>query len=348
MRKLWICRGILMAGMLGTPLTLKATNGSDSLKSGVIKTFPEHFHVQGVFISRSLLTELRDIDSRTKLNFRPNARQHVGAGIYLWGVLLQAAVQVNKNALDEDKYGSTESFDLILNGYFRRWGGDVAVQNYKGFYISNPQGFLDNWDKSQPRPQRADKKTHHFVGNLFYVFQPERFSYRAAFKLVERQTQSGGSPLLIANIFNSFISADSTLIPTEVQDEFGDFSLYRGGNTATISLMPGYSHTFVHKYWFLNVTAAMGPGHQWMSYRLESERHYDLRIRLTAQVRAAMGYHSDKWFAAITFASQPNVARLEGFQITHASTNFRVMAGVRFPERGFLRKHPDRKKFIGF
>jgi hypothetical protein len=321
---------------------------NDSLRAQYIQSYPEHFHVQGVLLSRNLRTELRHSDTRTRINFRPNGRQHIGAGVYLWGVLLQGAVRINKQAVDEEKFGRTESFDFLVNTYARKWGADVAVQNYQGFYISDPRDWLPDWDRSMPRPQREDLVIQHVMANVFYVFNHQQFSYRAAYNMFDRQRKSAGSWMLSMNFSTTHMRADSSLIPAEIRLDFSSSPDFSGVQMTTLSLLPGYSYTFIHRYWFVNFSLAVGPGHQWLNYWEGDDQEYDIRIRPMSVARASMGYHSDRWFAAITFFNQSNIANPGNILLRHATTNFRLVVGVRFAERGFLRKHPDRKKIIGF
>jgi hypothetical protein len=96
----------------------------------------------------------------------------------------------------------------------------------------------------------------------------------------------------------------------------------------------------VLKKFFINATATVGPGHDWIYFKNESgEEHYDVGFNATYSLRLAAGFNSGRFFGGVGTVLQARTMKIEDIQFENSSTTTRVLVGYRFREKGTLKKH---------
>ena len=182
-----------------------------------------------------------------------------------------------------------------------------------------------------------------------YIFNNKKFSFRSAYNFAERQLRSSGSFVLFASISGFKTVGDSAILDDEYSADFGVDSKIKEIKTTTLSIGPGYTYSLIHKGFFVNATLALGPAHNWLSYKTEDGSTKD-DIEFTAffAIRVALGYNGDNFFAGMSFASQGSNATFDSIQLQSSSATFKILFGFRFREVGFLKNRiADLPKELG-
>ncbi len=308
----------------------------DSVRNEYIKSYSDKFFLWPVLKQRTLSFEITNPKQfGNSVNFKPNNAYGLGLGMYLFdlGIELVFAVPVERDK--EVSKGKTTAQDIQLNIVSRKWGGDIFYQRYNGFYLDNPDSPL----KAGAYPQRPDVQTQNIGVTAFYVFNSKKFSLRSAFTFADRQLRSSGS-FLFSTGFNSFrFTADSVVVNNHHAVRLGLINPFTSLDHQTFSLAPGYSYNLIVKKFFLNGTFSVGPAIHWIGYEDQADnRITHTTVNTFADFRVAFGYSSDRFFTGVTFAAQTRNARFEDIQFSNSSSTVRILFGLRFQEKGILKK----------
>lgn len=317
----------------------------DSDRNIYIERFPDYFFVWPLIKQRTNQFEIQQAtNSANKLAYRPNNSVGMGFGLYVFEVGAELTFAVPLAAERESLYGKTTATDLQLNLLGKNWGLDLFYQNYRGFYVSDPNQKIP---AGLPLPQRPDTRTQNLGINGIYAFN-KKFSLRSAYNFSERQRKSAGS-LMLTGTLNFFdVDMDSAAYGSKYHATLGANNAFDRLNMNTASISPGYSHTFVYKNFFVNGSLSVGPAVHWVDYSV------DLRVSTVAvlnsfvDLRIGIGYNGKRFFSGINMVGQARSAKFSGIQFIHASNTVKIVIGYRFNEVGFLkRKASDLLTIIG-
>ena len=228
------------------------------------------------------------------LNYFPNTTLNMGVGAtYKWATLNLAYGFGFLNP--ERGRGDTRYLDLQFHNYGRKIVIDVLGQFYRGFYIENPQFQNENY-------VRPDLHVNHIGASIQYVFNGERFSYRAAFIQNERQKISQGSFLAGLEIYGGWISADSVLVPSAIQPgTSGDFprdiDFIQGGLSA------GYAYTAVVRNYYATGSLSLGVDYGKTDISGSGGDIDEAGFAVSSIYKFVVGYNSDAWALAVSFVS---------------------------------------------
>lgn len=245
-----------------------------------------------------------DKSLRQELNYRPNDRYILGVGFnYKWlGINIGFNLPyINK---DDTRYGTTQYLDLQTHLYLKNQTADIYLQNYEGYYLSNPYGHLAGWPDVDSFPHRPDIHTRVAGINWNYVINSDRFSYRAAFVQNEWQKKSSGSLLVGCGLYFVHTHADSSFIPhTIIDPDFFDQSQPYRANLSSVAGNLGYAHTFVYKqHWFLSLSLSLSLGLGNISILDEDPAKSEnlLVSNINATEKIAFGFNSRSYFAGFS------------------------------------------------
>jgi hypothetical protein len=244
-----------------------------------------------------------DRDSGYSINYAPNSSLNLGLGVnYKWfGLGIAFNFPLINN--DNDKYGKTKKIDLLTNLFTRSLAMDLYMQLYKGFYVENPDSYINDWDFSLPYPQRSDIISASIVGSCLYAFNHRKYSPRAAFVQSDIQKKSAGS-FLLGGYFSVFsVSADSAFIPYEIEINCNPDLCFNYTSVYGLGITGGYTHTFVMwKRLYFSLTLIPGVGYQSFEtgYDWQSETMHGSQVSGRLSARAAIVYNTDRSYAGIT------------------------------------------------
>lgn len=264
-----------------------------------------------------------------KIIYRPNVNLRIGiAGFYKWfGLAL--SLENFFSFLDKEIYGSTSSIDLRINGFGRRIAGEAFFQKYTGFFIQTP---------------KKDDGTYYLLPDMstfsiglsgYWIYNPERFSIRAAFIQTERQKKSAGS-LLVRPFFLYYqITSDQGIIPGDLIRQYNipASKMITQGEFYAIGLSPGYNYTWVFlKNFYVSCTIFPGVAAQFYNFKNATKTWNDFEFSFKLGGRIAAGYNSDKWFIGGSVQTSFNQIpdRLSNTLFDYDVSQIRIWAGTRF------------------
>lgn len=286
------------------------------------------FHVFTIKKFRNF--ELKSTEFEEKMNFEPNGQTNLGLGFnYKWiGIGMAFSLPfMNK---DNDVYGKTSRFDLQLNLFARSYGISAYFQNYKGFYVANPEEFSTNTFETYPYLEDLQSFSLGIEG--FYFFNNKKFSYKAAFIRNEVQKKSAGGFILGGFYKLSAISAPSGFIPAELPDSLNQFFNINGYVTSSFGVSVGYAYTLkLFKRAFLNLSAVPGVGIR--NLRISKTNGDEETVRdgtgnFTARV--SLGYEGKRFYWGAASIISVESFKYESIEISASTGYAKFYLGKRF------------------
>ncbi|SFC73671.1 protein of unknown function [Flexibacter flexilis DSM 6793] len=285
-------------------------------------------------ISRKYLSfYLRNKRNTAVARYNPNVNNNLNFGVLYSGIGLEYSFFTFKKDNKEDLslYGSTYLRDFQLNLYAQQFGIDLVSQNYKGFYLNNPQDFNKTWEKGNVYPQRDDIKVTNQALNFYYILNYRKFSYQSAFRQTRHQCRSAGSVMLMAGASNYSIEADSNLIPYAADStKFRESETFLGGRFIDFSILGGYGHTFVWRRWYVSGTVLGGFGVQAQKYQTAIEDKRGVRGIGRLYTRFAAGYNDRRFFTGVSYLLDRKTTQVDKLVLGGELSNLRFFMGVRF------------------
>ncbi len=287
---------------------------------------------------------IRHFDNLTQqfVEYRPNENFNIGLGIGHKWLNLDLAFNFASSNKDNDIFGETKRFDIQANMYLKNFIIDLNYQTYKGYYVYNPQDYLDTFDPVNPvYPIRPDIRTRNTATNVLYNFKPDQFSHRAAFVYNQRQLRSSGSWLLGASMSLFRMTADDPIIPEELMTSFNTQADFRGVNYINLSIGGGYGHTFIiSKKYFISLTLVLGFGPTFKSF--PNDRTGATGTEVEGAVRAigrtAFGFNGKRTFWGISSitSSSSEIDDTQSY-LSRSIFNVKVFFGIRLQPPGISR-----------
>jgi hypothetical protein len=327
---------ICVAWLVVSPFFLQAQS-SGSVRSKYIKDFPDDFFIWPLVKQRTTSFDIAlQKDRGQKLTYRPNNDYGLGVGIYAFGIGAEVTFAIQPKQSSQDIYGHSSASDLQLNLISKRWGMDIFTQHYAGFYVSEPNKSIPS---GMPFPQRPDISTWNTGLNGIYVFNKNKYSLKSDYNFSEKQLKSGGSFILSGTLNTFSLRADSAVYGLTYENVFGPTSAFQKLDYTTLSIAPGYGHTFAIKNFFFNASLSIGPANHWVSYQSHGVNYNSTTLNSFLDARLALGYNGDKFFTGITFISQARNMKFQQVEFTSSNSTFKFLVGFRFREKGILKKN---------
>jgi hypothetical protein len=258
----------------------------------------------------------------------PSNIRTFGLGFNVFGVGFTYSFLLPESLQPTDKPFNPDQRDTRINFYRSRWGLQVDLQRYIGYYLKSTT--LDP-NATQPDTSRADISTTRSLFGLTYMLKPEHFSYSAAQSNSKRQIEGGGTFLFRINGGKFRVAADSALLePEDDGEELSSFEAY------SFSILPGYAHSFVFRKLYVMGSLNLGPELQRTTSNLNDNIDYDVQARL--QFQFTVGFDNDVFFSNITYLSQRQRYFGPGLYTDIGVNSIRFSIGHRFNEFGFMKK----------
>ncbi len=253
-------------------------------------------------LNESIGFQVKPKGAENGIFFKPNIHTKVGlAGFYKW-FGLGLAVRSPFYKRDEDMKGKSKIIDLRINAYGKAIATEISIQDYKGFYIDNPDEVIDDWLLGSEYPKRPDMRISSVSALFYYIFNYKKHSIRAAYIQNERQLKSSGSLMLMPAVLLLKLSADSCIVPGSYIKKYNidPSEQIKSGNFQVFGISLGYSYTLIFlKYFYINTSFL--PGFYLQTYNYENITSSEKREKFTLLWlgRFAFGYNSDKFYAGI-------------------------------------------------
>lgn len=271
--------------------------------------------------------KLRNTRENYNATFRPNTTLNMGVGAtYKWATLNLAYGFGFLNP--ERGRGKTKYLDLQFHSYGRKFIADVFGQFYRGFYLTS---------KSTNNPAteyylRPDLYVNQVGASVQYILNHKKFSYRASFLQSEWQKKSAGTFIFGVEVYGGRVKADSTIIPTMVNNEEADRDIqllrfFEFGPNA------GYAYTWViKKHFFLTGSASISLDYGVNTISDKNGKTKANGISPNTFLRFFGGYNSDRWAISLIYVTNGVSLATESIerQIILNTGNFRVNYIYRF------------------
>jgi len=292
---------------------------SDSIR---IVDYPRHIHFYSKIGPTYSEVEIVNLEMEDGLLFKPNPEPVIGLGFsYSW-FGLGFSFTVPSSEVQVKKYGKTQKFDFEAHYTLRKLMIDLTLKNYKGFYFSNPETYIDTWNwKTDPYPQVPNLETFTAGVSFAYIFKPERYSSNAAYTFTQSMRKSGGSWMLGGFASLNLMNSDSSIVPFSVRQHVDPKLDLKAVGFYNVGASFGYSHLFrFRKNFFIAFTLLPGLSLQkvYLQSSIDETVTESNELALRTISRFSVGRNGNKFF-----------------------WGFRINAFLRFrPYRIFLRLPP--------
>ena len=290
--------------------------------------FSDKLAIRLYTLAKSNSLDIRDNTHVLKL--RPNGQLNLGLGFNYKKLGLGIAFGIPNSQNKNIEYGKTMRLDIQANMYGKKIGANGYIQEYKGYYNINPHDFID-WEQDH-YPQLDGLRVLSIGASLFYIFNDERFSYKAAFVRNQIQKKSAGS--IIIGFFATYDQAitQNGFIPDELPDSIRTEFNLSGFRATAIGFSTGYIYTFViSKHFFINLSALPGFGYQRVELELIDGSNSVKNApagQLTA--RTAIGYENELFYIGATASITVRNFTYQEYELDLATEEFRFTIGRRF------------------
>lgn len=334
-----IARGGILFFLFVSIDSALATGATDSIRLQHIKVYDRQIFFGPVIKQRSISFQLKNRFDVHRIVYRPNNSYSAGVRFNLFGIGMEGTIAIPLATRNTDRFGSTDVTEFSFNSISKQWLADFYWQRYSGFY------YVRSWEQlklKDSRPLAPDLGVVNSGFSYTYIFNHRKFSIRSPYQFTEHQNRSNGS-FLLGFVFSRFkVFNDTTIVLPSDQSYFGEGVNSNRLDVVNMSLMPGYSYTFVHQNYFLNLMLLTGLAHYWINYDpTNGPRRYDIDLNLATSFRAAVGYNGEKYFAGLSFSTQKHQTYYKETRFTQSVSSFRLVAGIRIREKGFFTKRPS-------
>lgn len=254
------------------------------IDSTYIKSYTDKYTIQ--VSSEQKYIYLQDhLKKEYNKTFIPNNPINLGLGLSIKNTILSFSYGYGFNFLRDNSKGKTKSFDFQYHYYGRKFTIDTYIQNYKGFYIQ---------DNNRNKMIALAPDLHMKYYSIFsqYVFNGNKFSYKAAVNQNEKQIKSVGSLLLGGGLYYTKIKSDSSFFYKKKNDL----------KSVQIGFNIGYAYTWVINpkiYISGSLTGGLSIGN---TYEKNT-----INIFSSIQPRFFTGYIKNKWSLILAMQATMNI-----------------------------------------
>ena len=262
-----------------------------SVDNGYYITYPEKLMLRVYFSQKFAPLTISSSKNNNDLNYKTNSKLNFGAGVTYKSITLN--LSYGFSFLNKDKgQGKTKGLDFQFHIYPHKWAVDLLGTFRKGYYL-DPKD--NNGLGLTHYLQRPDIKRNIIGLAIFRVPNAPRFSYRAATTQNDWQTKSAGSLLYGGEVYYGTIKGDSTLVPTEVANNFPQFGVNKI-NFFSIGPGIGYAYTLViDKNFFITGSLTAGVDLNFSTEETAGNKHKKVSVLPGGAYKGAVGYNSSSW-----------------------------------------------------
>lgn len=298
-----------------------------------IESYSNLLSIRFIGVSKFNRIELRDKENNKSIKLNPNANYNIGAGFNFKWIGINLAFNLPVINKDDSIYGKTKSIDGRLKVYGRKWGVNSHFLRYKGFYLDNVEDFLDNWQKGDPYPQKADLESISIGTSAYFLPNGKKFSMRALFNQQEKQLKSAGSPILGAYLSFYQLKNDSFLIPQARENVFQESLNFHKMNFTNFGAFGGYAYSLVLRSFYFSTMAAIGFGPQ--SRRIDIRKDVPIQkgesLSSILMLAVSTGFVTKQFNFGLVFSNNSTVRSISNTADLISSVGtLRLIVGKRF------------------
>jgi len=196
---------ILFFLLIETSISFSQENNDSA---NAVYNFPHRITIKTYFSSSDLYYTLRDKDAKFKpVSIIPNSKSNIGISFSYKSFGLSYSKRISESPYIERKYGKTTYSNFRLNYFYKNYGFDGYIQQYKGLYYKNPQFLFPDFSKDGIYPKLPNMSITT-LGYNSTIKKNSNFSFKSIYYQSERQTRSIGSLVLMISTRLSRIKND--------------------------------------------------------------------------------------------------------------------------------------------
>ncbi len=113
--------------------------------------------------------------------YKPSTLTRIGGGISYRFVGFSSTFGMPLKESEKLVRGDTGFEDWRFNYTFKKYQASLSYQTYRDFYIENTKDFDSGWSEGDAYNQEPNLTLRNFSWNIFYVFDPEKYSLKGFF-----------------------------------------------------------------------------------------------------------------------------------------------------------------------
>lgn len=192
-----------------------------------------------------------------KLTYFPNNPHGIGFGLATKKIILDLAFNIKTN-----KEEPTDRMDIQGSLTLEKHNIDFVFQRYKGFNVENDQGGHEDF--------REDLSSSSISLSYMYLFNSSQYSMSALKSGLSRQKKAALSFSLGGLFYMNGKSADSTIIPHELQADFNEAAQIVNQKGIGVGIIGGVSTIIPLPFDFF-ISFSLVPGIGLMYKKVETE-----------------------------------------------------------------------------
>jgi len=245
--------------------------------------------------------------TKSFMQYKTNDNILLGLGYTYSFLTINLGVKLPVINQDDDLYGESKYFDLQTHFMFRSYIIDFYLQWNTGYYLSNPENVYYYWDNDQEAmPLRGDMRTNVLGLNIQYLFNSDRYSYKASFWQNEFQKKSAGSPVVGIEAYWVLGMTDSLMVENAIPPTgYLDDQPFNQTDMVNLGINGGYAYTLVWDQKLnLSLYSVFGisGGYNRVHYTPDSyTMQSGLGLGLTNTTKISMGFNTKKYYFGISY-----------------------------------------------
>lgn len=308
------------------------------LDTSYIRDYKDEFTGRFYLLSQSIGFRINPRDVGPDVEYSPNIYTKVGlAGFYKWfgmGIAVKNPLHIR----DSRRKGTSSIIDVRINAYGKALAGELSFQDYKGFYLGDSDKIITGWTREDDYYQRPDMEIRAIGAILYYLFNSDKHSIRAAYIQNEQQLKSSGALMVVPSFLYTSLRSDSSLVPSAYLQKFtiDEDEKIINGKFYNTGLSLGYSYTMVFlDNFYINASLIPGAFYQNSSYTYQGGDKSAHNFTLLWLGRWALGYNSRKFYAGAggVFGYNPSPLSIGNTNFNFDMNQVRLWVGTHFDVR---------------
>ena len=262
-------------------------------------------------------------NENTELVYVPNNPIGIGFGLATKKVILDLAFNIKTN-----KEEPTDRFDMQGSLTLQNHNIDFVFQRYKGFNVENDLGVQEDF--------REDLTSSSISLGYMYLFNGSQYSVSALKTGLSRQKKAALSFSLGGLLFMHNKSADSTIIPQELQPQFNEEAQIKNQKGIGVGIVGGVTTILPLPFDFF-ITFSLAPGIGLMYKNIETENFSYIPpnpMLYSLNMSGAFGYNGHRIYVNITTRLSLLTSDLGyGNNSSHSGYNAKLSVGYKLRPR---------------
>lgn len=247
-----------------------------------------------------------------ELQYEPNIPGLSRVGLSAFGLGASLSTRSPASELDKDK-GESKFFDFQINYNTKRWGADLYVQNYEGFFLKNSSevGGTTTYHLF------PDLKFNHYgLMGRYAMDNNGGFSIAGLLNQADEISKTAGSYFLVGGFRQYSFETENTLIPVPLQGINPEMDALRKLSVNTLNLGVGAG-----KYWvsaskfFIGAVFDLTGTYGLYKYTLVSNDQSIDYSTISYSLKFGVGYAGKKWRSGVS--AYADTTTLQGLDRTY-------------------------------